>query len=158
MACSAVLLPEDRARTSTNQEIMASPGGDAIGGYDPVSYFVAGEPQRGLPEFSYRWRGASWQFSTSANRDLFVQEPAKYSPVYGGWCASGMAEGYAAETDPVNAWTVYDGKLYLNWDKGVAETWREEIENSLERSELHWPEIQRDLQAGGSKIYWHDDE
>lgn len=136
---------------------MVAKDGYAIGGYDPVSYFLDGEPRAGRPELFHHWRDATWLFASAAHRDLFAQAPMKYSPVYGGWCAYGMAEGYAAETDPVNAWTIHEGKLYLNWDADVAEEWRGDVKSWLEKSEANWPRVRRDLQDGTSKIYWHGD-
>ena len=40
-------------------EIFA-PDGKAIRGYDPVAYFTRGEPVAGKPEFTHRWKGATW--------------------------------------------------------------------------------------------------
>ena len=66
--------------------------------------------------------------------------------------------GYAAQSDPLNAWTIYQQKLYLNWDAEVAKQWRLEIEILLAKSEANWPEVRRTLQDGSAEIYWHDDE
>lgn len=72
---------------------------------------------------------------------------------YGGWCAYGAAKGYAADTDPENAWSVHDGKLYLNWDSGVKQTWSEDIPGYLAKSEANWPGIQSGLADGTAKVY-----
>ena len=69
-----------------------------------------------------------------------------------------MAEGYAAETDPVNAWTIHEGKLYLNWDAEVAREWRSDVESLLLQSESNWPEVRGGLLDGTAQIYWHDSE
>ena len=66
-------------------------GNVAIKGYDPVAYFTEGRPTKGLPEFSYDWLGATWQFSNAGNRDAFASEPIRYAPQYGGFCALGTA-------------------------------------------------------------------
>jgi hypothetical protein len=69
-----------------------------------------------------------------------------------------MAEGYAAESDPLNAWSIHDGKLYLNWDAEVADEWRSERTLLVSKAETNWPEVKSTLQDGTAEIYWHDDE
>ena len=39
--------------------------GVAVRGYDVVSYFTAGKPVKGAPEFSYQWMGATWRFASA---------------------------------------------------------------------------------------------
>lgn len=158
IACSGVSEREGETGVSRNLEIMAPKGGHAIDGYDAVSYFLDSEPRMGVQEFSYDWRGATWLFATASHRERFRKNPSQYAPAYGGWCAYGMAEGYAAESDPLNAWTIHDGKLYLNWDVEVADEWRRELEVLLSQSEAKWPDVRRALRDGTAEIYWHPDE
>ena len=158
LACTQSPHPEGAAHGANHAPaIMVPQGGYAIGGFDPVSYFEDSGPSKGLPEFARRWSGATWLFATSANRDRFESEPERYAPAYGGWCAFGVAEGYAAESDPQNAWTIHQGKLYLNWDAEVASEWRLETEAFVEKSEAQWPEVRRTLQDGSAKIFWNDE-
>jgi hypothetical protein len=156
-ACSGAPESEAGARAPENLEIMTPNGVYAIGGYDVVSYFLDAEPRMGGQEFSYDWRGATWLFTSAAHRELFRQDPSRYAPAYGGWCAYGVAAGYAAESDPVNAWTIHEDKLYLNWDAEIAEGWRRERSSLLPQSEENWPEVKRALRGGTADIYWHDD-
>ena len=156
LACSQAEKSDVATGRPESHEIMVPPDGYAIGGYDPVSYFLDGEPRKGLLEYAYRWRGATWLFATSEHRDLFEQNPASYAPIYGGWCAYGLAEGYAAETDPVNAWTIHHGKLYLNWDAEVANDWRLEVDGLIPRADENWPTVKEALGDGTAEIYWHD--
>lgn len=127
--------------------------GVAIHGYDPVAYFTEGAPTKGSVEHTAVWEGAVWHFATAANRDAFVAAPEKYAPQYGGWCAYGATKGYAAETDPVTAWTVRDGKLYLNWDAAVKDEWSKDIPGNLAQSEANWPAIKAGLADGSATIY-----
>lgn len=138
-------------------EILVNEQGIAIEGYDPVAYFLVSQPRLGKAEHSAQWNGATWWFSSAENRDLFVASPEAYAPAYGGWCAYGMAEGYAAETDPVSGWTVADGRLYLNWDADITSQWRADQANYLQRSEAKWSTVQRALRSGEATVYWHED-
>ena len=154
MFFSAQALSQQKANT----EIMVTKDGYAIYGYDPVSYFTAAGPSKGDPAITTDWRGATWLFSTSENREAFLQEPDRYAPEYGGWCAYGMAKGYAAETDPLNAWTIHNNKLYLNWDEKVSRKWNKKLGKYLSKSEANWPDVQGDLQQGEAEIYWKEDQ
>jgi hypothetical protein len=155
---SATRPVEAAAPASKNLLIMAPGGGPAIGGYDPVSYFLDGEPRKGSQTFSYDWQDATWLFSKAEHRDLFKQDPAQYAPVYGGYCAAGMVDGYAAESDPVGGWAIHDGKLYLNWDADTLKEWLPEAVTQIDKSESVWPDVRRSLQDGTKEIYWHDIE
>jgi YHS domain-containing protein len=104
----------------------------AIRGYDAVAYFTEGKPVKGNEKLSFQWKNATWLFSSKENLDAFSKEPEKYAPQFGGYCAYGMSEGHKAPTDP-NAWTIVEGKLYLNYSPKVKEMW---IKNPSERIEM----------------------
>jgi len=112
----------------------------AIRGYDPVAYFMAGKPVKGDAKFSYTWRGASWHFASQQNLDLFKSNPEKYAPQYGGYCAYGTAKGHKAPIDP-QAWTVLNGKLYLNYDADVKATWDKDRPGYIQKADKNWGEI-----------------
>jgi YHS domain-containing protein len=115
-------------------------GGLAIRGHDPVAYFQEGRPVPGKPEFEVPWMGATWRFATAANRDAFTREPERYAPQYGGYCAWAVSQGYTASTDPA-AWRIVDGRLYLNYDKGVQRRWEQDVPGNIAKGDRNWPEI-----------------
>jgi YHS domain-containing protein len=112
----------------------------AIGGYDPVSYFTESKPVKGNEEFSYKWKDATWLFSSKENLDLFTANPENYAPQYGGWCAYGCSNGRKATIDP-NIWTIVDGKLYLNHSAEVKEKWMKEQKQRIEQADKNWPAV-----------------
>ncbi len=112
----------------------------AIGGYDPVAYFVYDAAIKGSPRITYEWRGATWHFAHSENRAKFAADPEKYAPQFGGYCAYGVAQGYAVGVDPA-AWSVVGGKLYLNYSTGVRERWRRNVEAHLREADANWPQV-----------------
>ena len=114
--------------------------GLALKGYDPVAYFTEGKPVPGKAEFTARHEGASYRFSSAANRDAFAAAPEKYAPQYGGYCAFGAAGGYKAPIEP-DAWTVVDGKLYLNYNQSVRRQWSSDIPGYLRKADANWPSI-----------------
>jgi YHS domain-containing protein len=114
--------------------------GVALKGYDPVAYFTEGKPVRGKPEFTARHDGAMYRFASAASRDAFVAAPAKYAPQYGGYCAYGMAAGYKAPIEP-DAWTVVDGKLYLNYNQSVRSRWASDVPGYVRKADANWPTV-----------------
>ena len=114
--------------------------GLAIRGTDPVAYFTEGGPVAGSSEFTYTWNNATWQFASAENRDLFVANPEQYAPQYGGYCAWAVSQGYTAAIDP-NAWKIVDGKLYLNFNKGVQRRWERDIPGNITRANANWPGV-----------------
>jgi YHS domain-containing protein len=120
-------------------DVYADRGG-AIRGYDPVGYFTAGRPVKGSSQFSHQWRGATWHFASAENRDRFAAAPEKFAPQYGGYCAYGVAQGYAVSIDPA-AWTIVDGKLYLNYSLSVRENWNKDIPGYIRKADANWPGV-----------------
>lgn len=110
----------------------------AIRGYDPVAYFAEGRPVKGLREFSHQWQGATWRFASAQNRERFAADPQKYAPQYGGYCAYGVANNYAVSIDPA-AWRIVDGKLYLNYSKGVQADWNRDVPGYIRKADANWP-------------------
>lgn len=120
-------------------EIFSNRAG-AIRGYDPVAYFTEGEPVKGDREITYRWKEADWYFASKANLDLFRNDPEKYAPQYGGWCAYAMSRGYYASIDP-DAWTIHEGKLYLNYSLRVRRKWAKAIPENIVKADRNWQEL-----------------
>jgi YHS domain-containing protein len=114
--------------------------GLALQGYDPVAYFSEKKPVAGKPEFTARHEGATYRFASAANRDAFAAAPAKYAPQYGGYCAFGMAGGYKAPIEP-GAWTVVDGKLYLNYSRSVRSQWSSDVPGYVRKADANWPSV-----------------
>lgn len=87
-------------------------GKPAINGYDTVSYFTVGKPQKGDPNIAHTWDGRRYHFASEQHRQLFVANPEKYAPQFAGNCAAGLTGGHKVEADPTN-WLISDGRLYL---------------------------------------------
>jgi hypothetical protein len=109
----------------------------AIGGYDTVAYFTAGKPTKGDPRFEANWQEARWQFATAEHRDMFVRDPDRYAPRYGGFCAVGLARGYLATVDP-QAWRLVDGKLFLTFTTKGQDIFQEDIAGTIANAEKNW--------------------
>jgi YHS domain-containing protein len=119
-------------------------GDVAIKGYDPVAYFTEGEAVEGDEQYSYRWLGATWHFASAAHRDLFIGNPGRYAPQYGGYCADGVSFGTVTTNVDPKAWRIIDEKLYISYDPGAAEG-MEKIPTKVVDSQKHWSDVQQTL-------------
>jgi YHS domain-containing protein len=128
------------AQTETLIRYNTTSKGIAIRGTDPVAYFRSGKPVAGSSQWTHVWQGATWQFSSQEHRDLFVANPEQFAPQYGGFCAWAVSQGYTAPIDP-NAWKIVDGKLYLNFSKGVQRTWEKDIPGNITKANANWPGV-----------------
>jgi YHS domain-containing protein len=117
--------------------------GLAIQGYDPVAYFSQ-KAVEGKKEFSYKYEGATYRFSTAANRDAFIKNPGNYEPQYGGWCAYAMgAAGKKVEVDP-ETFKIVDGKLYLFYNALLNNTlpkWNKDETGLKQKADKNWKGI-----------------
>ena len=114
--------------------------GYAIRGYDAVAYFTENKPVKGNEQISYSWNGATWLFATNNNKESFQMNPAKYAPQYGGYCAYGLSRGYKANTES-DAFTIVDGKLYLNYNLDVRSEWNKDQKGYIGKADKNWPEV-----------------
>ncbi len=117
--------------------------GIAINGTDPVAYFKQGKPVPGRQEHAYQWQGATWLFANEEHRAQFVQQPEAYAPQFGGFCAYGLAKGALVPTIP-EAWSIVDGKLYLNYNATVQGLWNQDPTGYIKQANANWqPTISR---------------
>jgi YHS domain-containing protein len=134
-------------RSSLISPVNTSAEGLAIKGYDPVAYFTDIKPTMGRPEFKYVWKGAEWRFDSSDHLEMFKKDPEKYAPRYGGYCAYAVSQGKTADIDP-DAWTISEGKLYLNLDKDVQKLWEKNMQEYIRKADENWPRMLGKNQGG----------
>ena len=141
MAVAIVLMSMMAPSSILAKSEIYSAQGLAIKGYDPVAYHVKGQPLMGSSEYEVVWKDATWRFASAAHRDLFKADPEKYAPAYGGYCAWAVAQGYTASVDPVNAWRIVEGKLYLNYSVKVKAKWEKDIPGNIQKADANWPGV-----------------
>ena len=123
----------------------------AIYGWDVGSYFDA-EPARGKASFSSEYDGVTYFFSSEANQKRFTADPAKYEPVYGGWCAYAMGDtGKKVDINP-KTYKILDGKLYLFYNKffnNTLDDWNEDEANLKAKADKNWMNLEKGLPPAG---------
>lgn len=109
----------------------------AVGGYDVVAYFTRGEAVKGSADYSMEWRGAVWRFASQDHLQRFRENPSRYAPAYGGYCAYAVARGTTAAGDPEH-WAIHDARLYLNYDADAWARWQADPEAHITAADEHW--------------------
>ncbi|MBV8763527.1 MAG: tat pathway signal sequence domain protein [Hyphomicrobiales bacterium] len=121
-------------------QINATITGLALRGYDPVAYFTDGKPVLGDFSITAQYEGATYRFASEEHKALFMKEPAKYLPQFGGFCAYGAAAGYKVDGDPT-LWKIVDNKLYLNIAPPVAARWNQDVAGYIKAANEKWTAI-----------------
>jgi YHS domain-containing protein len=121
-------------------------GGAAIMGYDPVAYFTDGKAVKGSEEFTYDWLGTPWLFASKKHQEMFMSDPAKYAPQFGGYCAGEVAGtgSVTINVDP-KAFNIIQGKLYLNYDQGTAGWLASNAKDAVPTATTNWPIVKAKL-------------
>ena len=114
-----------------------APEGVALGGTDPVGYFVHGRPVPGGRELSVVWRGATWHFAAPATRAAFEMNPRIFAPRFGGHCVWAMSEGRLEATVP-DAWLILGDRLYLAQSQDNLARFAADPRPVLIRAQANW--------------------
>lgn len=116
----------------------------AIQGYDPVAYFTQKKAVKGKASFATTYEGVTYNFSSQANKELFLKNPASYEPQYGGWCAYAMgASGEKVEINP-ETFKIVDGKLNLFYNaffNNTLKSWNKDEANLKKKADANWKKI-----------------
>lgn len=112
----------------------------AIHGYDPVAYFTDGQPTPGSSSFTHTVDGATFQFASAEHLEMFQNDPERYTPAYGGFCAYGVTQQQKFDVDPA-AWEIVNDTLYLQLDPGTREVWLEDRDQNIDSANAIWPDI-----------------
>ncbi|MDP9812250.1 YHS domain-containing protein [Rhizobium tibeticum] len=150
VAIAFAIAPQVMAEDTVNTGYF---GDVAIKGYDPVAYFTDNKAIEGSPAYAHQWLGAEWHFASAKNRDLFIADPGKYAPQYGGYCADGVSFGTVTTNIDPQAWRIIDGKLYLSYDPGAADGFEKKPTKVVD-SQKHWSEVQSTLISDKMKKDW----
>ena len=128
------------AQTQTKSLLNLDKTGVAIQGYDPVGFFTDHKPVKGDPGFVAKRDGAIYFFASKEHKEMFLKEPAKYEPAFGGYCAYGVSRNKLVEID-VEASQVVDGKLLLQYSKGVRDDFNKDVKGNLAKAAANWPAL-----------------
>lgn len=135
------LIPSFAAVATTTERVVVNRfSGLAIEGYDPVAYFVVGQPVKGLPDFEASQAGAVWRFHNEGNRASFVAHPEVYGPQFGGYDPTDIARGVIVAGNP-RFFLVTGERLYLFSLEANRDAFAGDPEHFLVQARLRWPQL-----------------
>lgn len=114
--------------------------GVILDGYDPVAFFTDNKPVKGDPAYTYRYDNATYFFSSAEHRDLFIANPEKYKPQFGGWCAYAVSLGRVAPID-VSTFSITDGRLFLQHNQRAVNGWNKDVTGNITKADKYWPDV-----------------
>jgi YHS domain-containing protein len=112
----------------------------ALKGYDPVSYFTDGKPEKGSKDFTFAFDDTTYWFKSAEHRDKFAADPEHYAPQFDGFCAIQLSRGRKVEADP-EAWAITKGKLYVFSMKIGMQKFEKESVVIAEKAKENWPKL-----------------
>ncbi len=134
------------------EQINLDSQGVAVHGNDVVSYFK-GEAKSGSVQYESNVNGARYRFGSAENKESFLDNPERYQPQYGGWCATAMAMDMKLDIDP-QSYKVAGNQLYLfSKVNGVdaREMWNKDEANLKAAADKNW--FRRIKPKGDKKFY-----
>ncbi len=117
--------------------------GLALEGYDPVSYFK-NSPKEGSTSIAAKYLGVIYRFASQENKATFSQNPEKYLPQYGGWCAYAMGKNNEKVSVNPKTYKIVNGKLYLFYNAYFTNTltdWNKDEANLLNKANQNWSKV-----------------
>lgn len=142
LAAAAPAAAGPEVNTATGAVLVAGKPapGLAVHGFDVVAFFTEARPVQGDAKYAVVHDGATYRFASEANLASFKANPAKYAPAYGGYCAYGVSVGAKFDGDP-RYWKIVDGKLYLNLDAGIQQTFLKDVSGAIRKADANWPKL-----------------
>lgn len=137
-AAAVPVAPSAVYATAGAKPTVLSYDGAAIGGFDPVAYFTSSGPSRGDDAHTVMWNGGQFLFASASNKKTFESDPEAFAPQYGGYCSYAAALNYVAPTSS-NAWSVFEDKLYLNFNLHVRSVWEQDKPGYVAKANANWP-------------------
>jgi YHS domain-containing protein len=110
----------------------------ALSGFDTVAFFLDSKAVNGSPFITADYQGATYFFATEEHKALFVSNPEKYAPQFGGYCAFGVAIEKVLPVD-ISTWQIRSGKLYLNLNPAIQAKFDADFADNLAKAQQNWP-------------------
>lgn len=114
--------------------------GILIDGYDVVSYYT-GKPILGVRKYSVNQDGVLLYFANAENMSTFQENPVRYMPAYGGYCAYAMGKnGTKVAVDPMT-FEIRRDTLYLFYNSlgnNTLDKWLDDTPTLKKQADINW--------------------
>ena len=115
-------------------------------GNDPVAYFTLNRPVKGDPAVKAEHEGLTYRFVNTTHRDMFLKNPERYVPAYGGYCASGAHYGLKSNIG-AQTFKIVDGRLFLFGSERSKKHWELHEKENIALADKVWAEDTHDAPA-----------
>jgi YHS domain-containing protein len=112
----------------------------ALRGFGPISYHARGVAAHGSATHAAVYDGATYYLESAANKKLFEENPKKYIPSFGGFCAYGVSVAKKFDGDP-QIWKIVEGRLHLNLNQEVHKAFLADLPGAIKKADHAWPTI-----------------
>jgi len=124
----------------SNTLVLLDENGVIIQGYDPVAYFADNKAVKGDSKYQSTYEGAIYYFASSENKAAFDNNPEKYKPQFGGYCAMAVRKGELEEID-ANNFVIQDGRLLMQRNEKAHKMFLTNPEENLKIADENWPKL-----------------
>jgi YHS domain-containing protein len=114
------------------------PDGVTLQGYDAVAYFTEMKAVKGNQNFSARYNGATYLFSSEQNADKFKDHPEMFVPQYGAFCGYAMALNKLRPINP-ELFDIIDGRLILQHSQDAYNQFHKNLQGNIAKADNNWP-------------------
>ncbi len=115
------------------------PDGVTLQGYDAVAYFTQMKAVKGNPNYSARYNGATYWFSSEVNASMFKDHPEMFAPQYGAFCGYAMALNKLRPINP-EIFDVIDGRLILQHSEDAYNRFHKDVPGYVVKADNNWPD------------------
>jgi len=95
--------------------------------------------------------GATYWFANEANLNEFKDNPEKYKPQYGGFCAYAVRRDRLRPVDPT-IFQIVDGRLMLQHSKQADRLFKNDVSGNVKLADGYWPALVKE-RAGKQVSY-----
>ena len=114
--------------------------GTAILGFDAVAYHTDKKVTPGSGDHAVAHGGGNFWFASPDHQATFTQEPAKYAPQYGGYCAYAMSEGRLSPVQP-EVFEIYEGQFLLFTNPEFKKLFDADPAKHKALADANWPKL-----------------
>ena len=105
----------------------------------------------GYKEYSYQYRDYAFHFSNQLNQILFMQNPERYIPAWGGFCSKGISDEHLPDylwsasclgpSPLLNAYEIIDDRLHVFLNDTAKGSFLEDTKENIKKGDLRWSEF-----------------
>ncbi|MEI6410493.1 MAG: YHS domain-containing (seleno)protein [Bacteroidota bacterium] len=106
-------------------------------GYDVVSYVLDNKAVKGDEKNVKPYSGGLYLFTSNEHKQMFSADPAKFAPLYGGYCSYAVSQGLLRPIDPMS-FQIVDGHLLLQGSPAALAGFSKDIPGNKIKADQNW--------------------